>query len=542
MIKKIIDLIVNFNKSKQIKADNSIRLQKAESAQNTRLNELIDNNINLRDIPDAFQLLLSSDDKLKLHVAKILNKTMKTLNSSSLVKVEEIFRERNSNERYYNWEGKNPKELLHPLMSEEEQSTILGLSSFHPNGYFREKAIIALSDMETDYAIPYLLIRINDWIRQVRIVSKEQLQRYLTEKYAAGFVKNLPLVLRLKECSRDEHLDIMEAVISVISSTESSQNLINGLQSTDWKVRLACYKIILQTKVIDNKKIIDYLIKDTNPYIRVFVFRNIKQEISKEEFVQISHLLLNDRFFQIRIIALELLNSFMPEEAVTILEKSLFDTNKSIRDFSRYLISKHKKYDFAGLYRDSIQKNERVYSSICGLGECGNINDSKIISKFINSDSGKIEKAAIIALARLDLQEYKEEILLRLKDERASISKTVRRILSKEVNASDEDAIYKIFKETTYEHVRINASILLCSLSKWNAIRHIIEFCADKNVSISTIGQSALERWRLKYNQSFMTPGSKQIKELREALERFRKSIKNSDREFIESCIHDFDK
>jgi hypothetical protein len=34
------------------------------------------------------------------------------------------------------------------------------------------KEIIALSDMETGNVIPYLLIKINDWVRQVRSTSK----------------------------------------------------------------------------------------------------------------------------------------------------------------------------------------------------------------------------------------------------------------------------------------------------------------------------------------------------------------------------------
>lgn len=515
-------------------------MQQAKKMQDKIFNELLSDNVKLSDIPDVFQLLLSSGEKIKLQAAEVLNQVVGSLSSNQLVKMDQMFRERTSYDWHYDWKNKNPNELLHPSMSQEENVAILGLSSFHPNGYFREKAILALSNMKTGYEIPYILIRLNDWVRQVRNTSKEQLLRYITPEYVMDFVNNLPLVLRLRECSRDEHIDIIDKVVSIISSPEGFPKLISGLQSADSKVRLACYKIILQTKVIDNRSIINYLIKDTNPYNRLFVLRNIRNEITQDEFIGISQLLLHDKYAQIRIIGLELLYYFSPKEAINILEKSLFDNNHSVRELSRYLLSKNKKYDFAAIYRDEIQKNEKLYSSICGLGETGNINDSKFIIKFMDSDVVKIVKASITALARLDIQGNKEKILLFLNDERAGISKTVRKVLSKEINTGDAEIIYGIFKRAIYEHIKINTCVLLCSLSKWYAIRYIIELCSDKNEEISILGQRALESW--KYNQSFTTPSNIQIKELREVLECFGKSIKDSDRNFIEFSIKDFNK
>jgi HEAT repeat protein len=536
MIKRMMELIVNAIKSKKIKEDNTINLQRTRNIQANWLND----NIELSAIPEIFQLLISGDEKVKLQAAEILNRVLSTLSSTQLIKLDILLREKVSYDWHRDWRNKSPEELLHPLMSKEEKVTILGLSSFHPNGYFREKAIRTLSSLETGGEIPYLLIRINDWVKQVRNTAKLQLLRYITQEHAMNFVNNLPLILRLRDCSRDEHIDIVDAVVSILSSAEGAQKLISGLQSTDSKVRLACYKIILETKVIDNRSVISCLIKDTNPYNRLFVLRNIRQGITQEEFADISQLLLHDKFAQIRIFVLEVLYDFMPEEAVGILEKSLFNSNQSVRELSRYVLSKEKKYDFAAIYRDSIEKNEKLYSAICGLGEKGDISDTEIIIKYMNSDVIRIVKACIIALAKLDIQGYKERIILMLKDERAGISRTARKVLHEKVDASDADTIYIIFKQAVHVHVKINCCVLLCTLSKWSAIRYIIEFCADENERVSTLGQMALERWKLRYNSSFTTPTSSQIKEIREALIYFWESVKERDRDFIEFCMRDF--
>ncbi|MBK1810714.1 HEAT repeat domain-containing protein [Clostridium sp. YIM B02505] len=542
MFKEIIEIILRNNKSKNIEVNSSVNFKLTSDMENNILNELLRDNVKLSVIPDAFRLLLSSNEKTKLQAAEILKYIIGNLNSSKLIKVENLFRERSSYDWQYNWSNKDPQELLNPLMLIEEKITILGLSSFHPNGYFREKAILALSGMETGQEIPYILIRLNDWVREVRSTSKKVLSRYITPKYAMDFVNNLPLVLRLRECSRDEHTQIIDKIISIISSKEGSENLIKGLQSTDPKVRLACYKVLLETKVIDTRIIMSHLIKDNDPYNRLYVFRRIQHELRSEEFTDILQLLINDKFAQIRVLALESLYAYIPEDTLEILEKSLFDKNKSVRDTSRYLLSKHKKYDFAAIYREAIYNDESLYSSICGLGETGDVQDSEIVIKFIHSNSIKIVKASITALARLNIQGYKDKLILLLNDNRVGISKLAKKLVQKEINNSDADTLYEIYKQAKYDHMKINAISLLCLLSKWNSIRYIIEFCSDENKTISTLGQSELESWRLAYNNSFTAPTKYQIEEIRKLLEYFGEAIKDSDKRFIEFRIRDFER
>ena len=126
------------------------------------------------------------------------------------------------------------------------------------------------------------------------------------------------------------------------------------------------------------------------------------------------------------------------------------------------------------------------------------------------------------------------------RSDRPGISKCARMALHKNINDSDVVTIYKVFKEDRYEHVKINASILLCSLSKWDAIRYIIELSSNKNEEVSKLGQRALESWKQKYNQSFTTPTYNQIEKIKKVLVNFGDGIRKNDREFIEFSIKDF--
>ena len=125
MIKKIMEIISNSNKSKQIKLDDPVSLQQVNNIKDTRLIELLNDNIKLSVIPDAFQLLLSSDEKIRLQAAEVLNHVMNTLTPTRLIKVDKIFRDRSSYDWQYDWRNKKPKELLHPLTSEEEKVSMI---------------------------------------------------------------------------------------------------------------------------------------------------------------------------------------------------------------------------------------------------------------------------------------------------------------------------------------------------------------------------------------------------------------------------------
>lgn len=540
MLKKILQKIIDFNRDRDLKINNTSILQSNERKQADRLFRLIREERQLSAIPDVFQLLLSKNLDIKLQSAKILNDIMHTLNSTKMINVDKMFRNSSSYDWDYNWGNKDPRELLHPSMSEEEKVTVLGLSSFHRNGYFREKSIINLSQMKTGHELTYLLIRVNDWVKQVQNVSKKHLIRYLKPENAMNLVNNLPLVFRLRDCSRGELDSIINVIVSLLSSIECTPQLICGLQSVDPKVRLSCYKIITDRSVLDNKSIIGYLIKDSNPYIKIFVLRSIQKRMTIDEFIGISHLLLNDRSVQVRIFALEMLYNFRPEESVGILEKSLFDKNSSVRELARYLLSKQGKYDFASIYRGSIIKSKDEYSSICGLGETGTPADGEIIEGYLNSENTRIVKASINGLAHLNFQRYRERFISILNDSRPGVSKAARRVLYKEINASDADSIYNVFKHTIDEHVKINTCVLLCSLTKWDSIRYIIESCADTNESVSKLGQYALVNWELKFNRSFTSPSKNQVEEIRKSLIKFGKSIKDTDKSFIEFSIRDF--
>src|SRR3990170_3384306 len=48
------------------------------------------------------------------------------------------------------------------------RATVLALLSFHPSGYVREEVVDRLARSSEGWELPYLLLRLNDWVAEVR--------------------------------------------------------------------------------------------------------------------------------------------------------------------------------------------------------------------------------------------------------------------------------------------------------------------------------------------------------------------------------------
>jgi hypothetical protein len=540
MISKIFNKLINLHTNELEKQKNPILPESYCKIPCDRIIELIEKHRDFSVLPDAFQLFVYGNYEKKLKLIECLDIFISSLDVSQLVKVDKLFRDRTSIDWNYDWKNEEPQNLLLPEMSDSEKNTILGLCSFHPNGYFREKAIKALLEYKTGRELSYLLIRLNDWVMPVRNCAKVAVIDYLKRNDIKTIVNNLPLIFRLKNCERDEHIDFVQDVIKILSTDEYIEEVKNGLNCVDPKVRICCYEIIVNAKYLNNEAIINYLIKEPIPFIRLSVLRKIQKQITEDELREASLLLMKDKSSPVRGLTLELLYSFNPINCVPILENTILDKSASIRELSRFLLKKHGNYDFASIYRSKIHNNEDLYAAICGVGETGNKDDTISVIRFLKSDNIKIVRATITAISNLDFVNHKQTIIDFLEDNRPGISKQARRVLYKEIDSDDGEKVYEIFKKNNYIHVTINSAILLCALNKWECVSYIVEICSNKAEEISEYGKYALGKWIITFNRSFTSPSTIQMERLITNMKSYGESIDNVNKKFIEAIIKDY--
>lgn len=97
------------------------------------------------------------------------------------------------------WDAMNVTDLYKHL-SENLQVGVTGIASFHRNGYVREAATMRLAGGNDGDELPFLLIRLSDWVPQVRSVAEDAVEQRITPEYLPHFVDSVVLLEGVPPC------------------------------------------------------------------------------------------------------------------------------------------------------------------------------------------------------------------------------------------------------------------------------------------------------------------------------------------------------
>lgn len=530
---------------RQKRLDNARRMQEEVElrAHVPKILGKIEKDHDLTAIPEAFCWLLTSEDHaLRLRTALSIAKLVRLPPITRLLKLDLLFRKRTSLEWDHDWKREDPENLLMPSLSEPEKAIILGLASFHPNGYFREKAVRALSRMTSGAELPYLVIRLNDWVPGIWERSKTAVLQRLNPQNARAIIDALPLIFRLRGRSRHDHHDLVDTAITALSEPEARPELELGLRSKDGSIRRCCLQLVIEAGFFDNSTIIDHLIKEPVPTNRSFILRQISSGLTPEEFRPYRSALLRDRSAPVRLTALRLLHQFNPADSIAELELAVSDEDPAVREAARFLLNEiDANYDFPRIYREILRDPSVPYrGAISGLGETGQADDTKYIMPILKVDKVRWVRSGLRAIAKLDFPSSKDALITFLADPRTGIAKEARRLLYGRINVNDAELIHRDYFENKPDVRRQQAAFLFCGLDKWDAPKYLLEISADRSKPLAEFGLSALSKWLSRYNCSFTTPTRAQLEAIQNAWKAHGSAIPEDTRRLIEFILKDY--
>ena len=98
-------------------------------------------------------------------------------------------------------------------LSMEEYITVLKLGTFHYNGYFREKCMEAAA--EYDGSLPFLMLRLNDWVEVIREKAFLLVQNRLKQCPPEEIILSLPCFGKVQNSQRrkSEYITYLEKEI-----------------------------------------------------------------------------------------------------------------------------------------------------------------------------------------------------------------------------------------------------------------------------------------------------------------------------------------
>ena len=474
-------------------------------------------------IAGILSFVLADQVDVATAAASAIHKLLSGRTTKELISLETALRRDYSYAGHYanDWFKLAPEELLRLEAFGAACCSLLGIASFHWSGYVREAAIQRLNLIDTGAELPFLLLRLNDWVSSVRIAAEKGVRSRLRPESALAVVANLALVLRLKELRRVDQ-NITREILSFLERRECSAAMRELLKSEDRRIRRASYQLLLATPQEGSSQLVIDALNEDDTLIRLAAARRISADFTEETSENLRHLTLMkcDRFMPVRREAFRINLRRSEGEVKATLSEALLDSNRSIRSEARYHSRKLGSIDVAGFYREHLQSQVRsnLYAVIDGLGETGAPADAQLIVPYASHSVVKLRRAAIRAIGKLNTAAYIDLLLNALNDEAPRVSHQALRALIGNSGAVNPETAGELLRSGKYFHVRRNALLLIEKLNKWDSIYYLFNAITGEDKLIASQSRLAIRAWISRFNRSFVSPTSEQSARIKVAI------------------------
>lgn len=372
----------------------------------------------LSDIEYVYPLVFDKDSELALVAAKVIVEIMRKVQGKQWNSVYDQI-------KY----TKVKLELLDNLLKFPTEISIhlLGIASLNSNGYVREKALKLIFEIKSTSSVPYILLRLNDWVLSVRELAEYILKNMLTAENIEIFIDNAYLVNKLQNVLRVDLKNIRQKIVDYLKDDSLVDKIKQGLKHKQVKTRLFCY-MLLWDKIAFEDDVIATALKDKCFEIRMWIVEAIKiLEQEKRNFI--IGKLLEDKSAKVKTAILRIYEDIICLNFRESLEKLLVDEHASVRDEVRFISKKHLFIkDFAEFYRQQIYYN-LTSGALLGLGETGDKSDYLTVSGLKTHKENKIRLAVMAAMWNLSKEDTVRHVLNSLDTDVAKIKKTAKKLL-----------------------------------------------------------------------------------------------------------------
>jgi HEAT repeat protein len=415
-----------------------------------------------------------------------------------------------------------PRDVARLVAQADDRARIAGVLSFHPDGRVRENAVKELAALSDGRELPFLLVRLNDWVDAVARRAEKAVQKRMTSAYAPVLVDYLPIVMRLETRRRRRHDAVIAGVVALITAPENRAALVRGFASLDRRVRRTLYRAAFAARELDRVALIERALGDEDTVIRVSAAQLARRELSAEALLRITPRLKNDPYPPVRLEWLAATMERNLPESNALLYEALVDRSRTARETARFVLRQHRAFgDFRSFYRERIEQLSNgaagayvLAAAIAGLGETGRAEDVDVPLRLMRDARPAVRIACVRAMAMLDLEGSLPRLVEMLCDPSPGVTRTVRTVVSPRAGGLSADLLRRVLSETPYVHGRLNAVLLAGCLGKWDAIVLLLESLSDPSPAVRETALDRVRHWLSRSNAAFNPPTSAQLDRL----------------------------
>lgn len=120
-------------------------------------------------LSQVYCAVAAEDRELIRSGGRAIGMVMEGMTMRQVIRLSEHFRQYTSMEWDIDWKKVDIRQKKDWFWSDRDYFWILALGSFHPNGYYRQACLEEMAGYPG--ALPFLVLRLNDWVGQVRLAA-----------------------------------------------------------------------------------------------------------------------------------------------------------------------------------------------------------------------------------------------------------------------------------------------------------------------------------------------------------------------------------
>jgi HEAT repeat protein len=394
------------------------------------------------------------------------------------------------------------------------------LLSMHGNGYVREDALKRLGRRRDGTELPYLLLRVNDWVSQVRDVARDAVLDRIAPDHAESFVRCLPLVVRLQRGSRGDHREVLERITRLLAGEEARPFMFAAMAGGSPTVRRASFRILTAAGSPSLPEILRRALETPDPVIRLWAARASAEAFDGGELQALLRVMLRDPAPPVRQTAVRTWAARFPDESQAPLEATLLDRSPSVRYEVRFHLRGWDEQRFRTFYRDALAsaRGRDLRGAIAGLAETGEAEDANLLAAYLSHPLAGIRAITVRALMRLAGDQCLDLVLDRVNDVSSGVSGQARKAMEPHVSRIGASRLSALFSGSAVAHVRANFLRLMAALPKWDSIRCLVQAAAAADERVAEQARAYVDRWESTYNRRQVAPTPDQAADLEHAL------------------------
>jgi hypothetical protein len=500
----------------------------------------------LASIPHLLPFIFGEDRRVAHAAATALEAATRAATVVQLAQIEEACRRHRSPMPPFAqaWGNLQPADVSRVSAFGAVESCVLGVTSFNANGYIREVAVTRLDALSDGRELPFLVLRLNDWVTPVAERARTAVERRLVPAYGDAVLDSLPLLLRLGASKRREHAGLLTQVFEFLRAPAQAVVLRRGLSVRDRIIRRVSFRLAREADGADASAQFVMALRDADTMVRLEAVAAARRGLATVDLASALAIAVEDPYPPIRREGIAAAAERLGDGADAWLLAAVMDRNRVVREVARFYAGRRGLVrDFAAFYRVRLRDGQppgELATALSGIGETGNSADASAILPFLGHSRPAVRQAAMRGLATVDFDANLARIVAMLDDPAPTISRAARALLRPRAGAIGLEELRRRLRRAPYAHTRFAAASLGASLGKWDSLTILLEAAAASDERIQTPARKWLDVWLARKNRVFTHPTPAQLREASGALDTYHSVIDPKVVEELRAILRDW--